>query len=95
MSAHGRVNRILSILQGAVKTTVTFDNNGDLTEENANGSRTTNIFDQENRLIGIRRADGTRSTYTYDGDGLRRTAEEPGAAKTTFIWNRDDYLGEY
>ena len=39
--------------------------------------------------------DTTRSTYTYAGDGLRRSAFEAGGALTTFIWDGTDYLGEY
>ena len=87
-------NRLVSIQQGATKTTVTYDANGNLTEENANGSRTTNVWDQENRLVGVRYPAGTRSTYTYEADGLRRSKHEPGGDLTTMIWDRDDYLME-
>ena len=39
-------------------------------------------------------AAGSLSTYSYDGDGLRRSAHEPGGALTTFVWDGDDYLLE-
>jgi YD repeat-containing protein len=81
--------------QGATLTTYTFDATGNLTEENAAGSRTTNVYDNENRLTGVKFPGGTRSTYTFDGDGLRRSAFEAGGSLTTFIWDGDDYLGEY
>lgn len=55
-------DRLLTILQGANLTTVSFDANGNQTGENLNGALTTNTFDQENRLIGVVQADGTRST---------------------------------
>ena len=35
----------------------------------------------------------TRETYTYDGDGLRRT-KKLGLATTTFVWDGSDYLQE-
>ena len=38
--------------------------------------------------------DATSSLYRYAGDGLRRSAQEPGEAFTTFIWDGDDYLME-
>ena len=62
--------------------------------ENAAGSLTAYQYDNENRLTSIRFPDGTRSTYTYAGDGLRRTAFEAGGTLTTMVWDGDDYLGE-
>jgi len=34
------------------------------------------------------------STYTYSGDGLRRTKQEPGQPLRTMVWDGSDYLGE-
>lgn len=99
--ANDPANRLLWIEQGSLVTTVSFDNNGNQVGENANGALTTNVYDQENRLVQVVNADGTRSTYTYaggqpvDGEGLRRTAQEPGEAETPFVWDGTDYLGEY
>ena len=89
------------MLQGAALTTYAYDATGNQTEENLNGSRTTYVYDNENRLTGMRYPDATRSTYTYaggfpvQGEGLRRSAQEPGGALTTYIWDGSDYLGEY
>ena len=91
---HDAANRITTMLQGTVVTTFSYDNNGNETEENAAGSRTTYQFDNENRLVSVLFADATRSSYTYDGDGLRRSAFEAGGTLTTFIWDGDDYLME-
>ncbi|MFN8140448.1 MAG: hypothetical protein U0R49_11685 [Fimbriimonadales bacterium] len=33
----------------------------------------------------VKYSDGTRSTYTYDGDGQRRSRIEPGGSLTTLI----------
>ena len=38
--------------------------------------------------------DGSVSTYSYQGDGLRRTAQEPGQPVRTMVWDGGDYLGE-
>jgi len=32
------------------------------------------------------------STYTYDGDGLKRTEQVSGAGVTTLVWDGDEYL---
>jgi YD repeat-containing protein len=97
---HDAANRITTMLQGTTITSFTYDNNGNLTEENAASSRTTYSFDRENRLTGVRYSDGTRSTYTYaggfpvEGEGLRRSAHEPGGSLTTFVWDGSDYVME-
>jgi YD repeat-containing protein len=48
-------------------------------------------YDADDRLTGVVYQDGSRSTYTYHGDGLRRSAQEPGGP----VWDGTDYLGEY
>ena len=89
---HDAANRITTMLQGTNRTTYTYDNNGNLTEENLSGSRTTYVYDNENRLVTIVNADATRSSYTYDGDGLRRSKQEPGGSLTTMVWDGSEYL---
>lgn len=73
---------------------MTYDANGNLTEENAAGSRTSYLYDSENRLATIKFSDATISSYTYNGDGLRRSACEAGGSLITMIWDGDDYLQE-
>ena len=87
-------NRILTQTDGSTLTTMTYDGNGNLTEENAAGTRTTNVYDNENRLTNIKFSNGTRSTYTYNGDGLRRSRNEAGGGINTVIWDGTDYLME-
>lgn len=87
-------NRLVTMTQGANLTTFLFDANGNQVEEDLLGAKTTYVYDQANRLVRVLNPDGTRSTYTYAGDGLRRSAQEPGEALTTFIWDGDDYLME-
>jgi len=86
---------ISTYTNGTTLTTATYDAAGNLIAENAGGSITSYYYDPENRLVSVLFADGTRSTYTYNGDGLRRTAFEAGDVLTTFIWDGTDYLGQY
>jgi len=93
---YDNANRIVTMLQGTDLTTYSFDANGNQTVENKSGAITTNVFDNENRLILIQFPADLPSTYTYSGGGgLRRTANEKGAGVATTIWDGDDYLGEY
>lgn len=39
-------------------------------------------------------SDGSKTTNTYDGDGLRRTRIDPDGKIHTYIWDGTDYLGE-
>jgi len=82
------------MLQGTSLTTYTYDANGNLTLENLAGALTSYSYDNENRLTLIQFSNGTRSTYTYAGDGLRRSAFEAGGTLTTFIWDGSDPLLE-
>src|SRR5438105_2259429 len=84
--AYNAANQIATILQGATLTTATYDANGNLVGENAAGSLTSYVSDNENRLTSIQFPDGTRSIYSYAGDGLRRTAFEAGGSPATMIW---------
>ncbi len=95
--SYDAANRITTIAQGTGAgslTTVTFDANGNLTVEQVDSSRTSYVYDHENRLINVLFADGTRSTYTHDGLGLRRSAFEAGGSLTSVIWDGAQYLME-
>ena len=93
-------NRLQSSTQGAVITTVTFSPTGNQVLENALGELTSYQYDMENRLVRVQNSNGTLSTYTYsggvpaEGEGLRRTAQEPGETVTSIIWDASDYLME-
>ena len=85
---------VVATLQGATKTTVTYDNNGNPTTENVGGVTTGFVYDNENRLTKRTDPDGSIASYTYQGDGLRRTRQEPGKSKFSILWDGSDYLGE-
>jgi len=57
--------------------------------------RVTMTYDMENRLVGHQRvlAPMQRVTYTYDGDGLKRS-ENDGTAITTLVRDGTDVLEE-
>ena len=48
--------------------------------------------DRENRMT-LQQVGAARTTYAYDGDGLRRRMVTSGGT-TTFVWDGTDYLGE-
>ena len=52
------------------------------------------VYDDENRMTKITHPDATLSTYTYAGDGMRRTVHEPGTTVKTMVWDGSDYLLE-
>ena len=85
-------------------TTYTYDDNGNLTtiteHKGATDLTYKMAYDKENRLsthkvdLGVVR--GLPTTYTYDGDGLKRCEipPAPAGARTTLIWDGTSYLGE-
>ena len=90
-------DRMTTMIEGSAVTTYAFDPNGNNTVEQTNTRLTTNTWDPENRLIGIQwkqKSSSGLSTYTFSGDGLRRTAQEQGAGVSTMIWDGSDYVGE-
>jgi len=44
--------------------------------------------------ITLVRPEPSITSYAYDGDGFRRTRQEPGGTVHTQIWDNTDYLGE-
>ena len=74
-------------------TANSYDNNGNLTGANAAGALTTYTWDYDNRLETVLLASGGNpiTTFTYDGDGLRRQTVA-SAATTKLIWDGQDVL---
>ena len=62
-----------------------------MTKVSAPSGVTSMAYDIENRLV-RHEASGTISTYTYQGsDGLKRS-ELVSGARTTIVWDGDEYL---
>ena len=70
--------------------TYTYDANGNLTVIVGVSTPVTMSYDMENRMK-LHNDNGSLSTYTYDGDGMKRF--ENSGTPTTLIWDGGDYLG--
>jgi len=95
--AYDAANRLVTMQQGSNIGTCTFDANGNMTLEriDAIGVLATWVYDGENRPINELRSSSVRHTYTYEPDGLRRSAFHAGASDiVTFVWDGDDLLNE-
>ncbi len=74
-------------------TTNTYDNNGNVTVTDDDGTVTTYTWTYDNRLRTVTLAGPATTTFTYDGDGLRRQTVT-AAGTTNFIWDGQDVLLE-
>lgn len=77
--------------------THTYDTNGNLTVvsgklQNVNPGTVTMSYDKENRMVN-HSLSGNLVTYTFDGDGLKRS-EISSTGRTTLVWDGTDYLQE-
>ena len=85
-------DRLVTMLEGANLTTYSWTGYGTLESEVTGEKRTTYSYSGQDQLTGVIDASGARSTYTFDGDGLRRTAQEGNVLPTTMVWDGSDYL---
>jgi RHS repeat-associated protein len=74
--------------------TFTYDNEGDLLSRTDSGGVTNYVWDSDHHLVGVRKPDGTTTTYRYDPFGRR--IEIAGAAQTTrYVYDGPNPLLEY
>ena len=78
-------------LGGTLHWTSSFDSNGNNTGVASTGLVTMN-HDKENRMATYL-ASGSSVSYTYSGDGLKRTEWNAGTP-TTLVWDGQDYMEE-
>jgi YD repeat-containing protein len=71
-------------------TTYAYESNGNRTTVQDSTGFNTMVYDKENRLQRHEQG-GTTTTYTYSGDGLKRSENVAGTV-TTLIWDGSDYL---
>lgn len=88
-------SRLQTMTSGGASTAYSYDNAGNMTLENLSGVQTGYVYDGENRLTKITNSDLSLVTNTYQGDGLRRTAQQPGGNVSTMVWDGANYLGQY
>lgn len=85
-------NRTVWMSLGANLTTFTYSDFGALETEITGSQTTTYTYDGQDQLVGVLPHSGVLSTYTFDGDGMRRTAQEGNVQPTTMVWDGSDYL---
>lgn len=85
-------DRLVTMALGANLTTFTFSDFGALASEITGSAVTTYTYDGQDQLIGVLQHSGVLSTYTFGGDGMRRTAQEGNVQPTTMVWDGSDYL---
>ncbi len=86
--------QITTLQVSATRVTYTYDSDGNQTTEDWGGVVTGYIYDDADKMKRIDHSDGTKSTYTYSGDGLRRSVHEPSTTIKTMVWDNTDYLME-
>lgn len=90
--AYDAANRLTtSVDSSSVSTSYGYDTDGNLVEVAVDEELPVEMqYDEENRMIV--HVDGlARTTFAYDGDGLKRS-ETTGSGRTTLIWDGGDYL---
>lgn len=85
-------DRLVTMVEGANLTTYSHTGYGALASEITGTSTTTYSYSGQDHLIGVIDSSAIRSTYTFDGDGLRRTAQNGNVQATTMVWDGSDYL---
>ncbi|HQR41130.1 MAG TPA: hypothetical protein PLX97_00570, partial [Gemmatales bacterium] len=82
------------IVETTGRTTISYDANGNqILQVMPVLSRTTNVWDGDNRLANVVHSSTDRSTYSYWSDSLRVSAVENGAI-VKFTWDEQRYLQE-
>lgn len=90
---HNAADRLVTMVEGADLSTFTYSGFLALATMTTGNQTTSYAYSGQDQLVSELRPSGQQSTYTFDGDGLRRTAWEHGAAgSTTVVWDGSDYL---
>jgi YD repeat-containing protein len=84
--------RIVTGVDATGTSAYIYDPNGSLTDVVAppGAAPVTMVYDKENRLT-LHEQGSTLTTFTYSGDGLKRS-ETDATGTTTLVWDGDDYL---
>ena len=85
-------SRITTMAEGANLTTYTYTSYNALESETQGERITSYSYNGQDQLILVTPPNNRKSTYTFDGDGMRRTAQEGNVLPTTMVWEGSDYL---
>ena len=89
--------KVFTVLRQGYPCTYSYDEDGNETlfvgkTEFSFPGTVTMSYDKENRMVKIVDIGGV-TTYTYSGDGLKRS-EEDGDGLVTLVWDGSEYLEE-
>lgn len=85
-------DRLVTMVEGANLTTYAYTGYGALESEITGVDTTAYTYSGQDQLIGVNPPNGRLSTYSFDGDGLRRTIQEGNVQATSVVWDGSDYL---
>ncbi|NOG39170.1 MAG: hypothetical protein HND43_07225 [Armatimonadetes bacterium] len=93
-------DRLVTMVEGANLTTYTWTGYGALSSETTGTATTDYSYNGQDQLVLVTPpGDGFPTTYTFDGDGLRRSIQatnvnqdSPTLDITTVVWDGSDYL---
>jgi YD repeat-containing protein len=85
-------DRLVTMMEGAALTTYSWTGYGALASEVTGNQTTGYAYNGQDQLVGVTPPSGFPSTYSFDGDGMRRTAQEGNVLPTTMVWDGSDYL---
>jgi len=88
-------DRLVTMIEGVKVTTYSYTGYGALEIEQTPTGFATHTYSGQDQLVGSVSGSGltvSRSTYTFGGDGLRRTAQNGNVQPTTMVWDGADYL---
>jgi YD repeat-containing protein len=86
-------DRSVTMMEGTDLTTYAWTGYGALASEITGNQTSTYSYSGQDQLTGVVTPTGARSTYTFDGDGMRRTLwEDRTSAPTSIVWDGSDYL---
>lgn len=80
------------MVEGANTTTYAYTGYGALSSEITGNDTTAYTYSGQDQLVGVQQPNGRLSTYSFDGDGLRRTIQEGNVQATSVVWDGSDYL---
>jgi RHS repeat-associated protein len=70
--SYDSANKMSEFTAGGSRTTFSYDGNGNqIAKTVPGGNITTNVYNYENKMVGITYPDSSLNTFSYDGDGKR------------------------